>query len=576
MVYLRLFQKFVLWLVFSSVLVGCQAKVPTAPVEQGQNGMVVSASPLASDAGVAILKQGGNAVDAAVATTLAISVVEPFSAGIGGGGFLLFGSQNSVEGYDIQALDFRERAPKAASQDMYLDQEGEPDTRASLDGHRAAGVPGTIAGLYTIHRYYGQLPWETLVQPAIELAEKGFPVGDYFVRSVGRRLPVMGQNPAAREIFTNDGVLYRPGETLVQADLAKTLKQIAQDPESFYRGEIATAIVKDMQQNGGLITLEDLNAYTPIWRDPLCGEFRQAQVCSMPPPSSGGVQLIQMLNMIGETDLQAQCHNSADTLHLLAEIMRIAYADRAEYLGDPDFVPVPVESLTSEGYAGERRQEIDPERARPSSTVNPGTAEQIQRYVWESPETSHLTVVDQDRNVVSLTFTVNTGFGAGVVAAGTGILLNNEMDDFSIAPGVPNAFGLVGGEANSIAPLKTPLSSMTPTVVTQEGELLMATGSPGGSTIITTALQVVLNVLEFDLDVGQAVSVPRIHHQWLPDRLIVERGRLDSRVINDLKQRGHQITPWQGWGNVNAIVVSPSGELTGAADPRREGTASGY
>ncbi|NJK36849.1 MAG: gamma-glutamyltransferase [Oscillatoriales cyanobacterium SM2_3_0] len=540
--------------------------------------MVASADNQSTIAGLAMLRQGGNAVDAAVATTLAISVVEPFSAGIGGGGFLLLGrpSPEPGVGYQIQALDFRERAPIAATPDMYLDATGQPQPGASLDGHLAAGVPGTIAGLYTVHRFYGQLPWIEVVQPAINLAENGFPVGESLTRSIRQRLPIIASNPAARRIFTQNGQPYQPGDILIQQDLAQTLRQIAQEPRSFYQGRIAQAIAQDMKNYGGLITLEDLNVYTPIWRSPLCGEFRQAQVCSMPPPSSGGVHLLEMLNMIEPQDLKAWGPGHPNTLHWLTEVMRIAYADRAEYLGDPDFVAVPVGSLTSRGYARERLKTINPNRAQPFQQIQPASLEQIQRYRWESPETSHLTVVDAARNVVSLTFTINTGFGAGVVAAGTGIVLNNEMDDFAIAPGVPNAFGLVGGAANQIAPKKTPLSSMTPTIVTRDGKLLMATGTPGGSTIITTVLQVVLNVLEFGFDAETAVSAPRIHHQWLPDRLMVEKGRMDSATLNELKRRGHSIIEQEGWGNANIILVTPQGDLEGAADPRQDGAAEGF
>jgi gamma-glutamyltranspeptidase/glutathione hydrolase len=568
-----------IFLIFGFGPVGCQSTaVQVADLEQSSEAMVVSADPLATAAGVAILKKGGNAIDAAVATTFAISVVEPFSAGIGGGGFLLVGfpPQDTNSAYTIQALDFRERAPKAATRDMYLDGEGNVIPRASLDGHLAAGVPGTVAGLYTVHRYHGQLPWEQVVEPAIRLAEEGFSVGDYFVNSVKRRQAVINQNPAARAIFTKDGAMYQPGEVLRQPDLANTLKAIAQDSQQFYTGDIAEAIATDMKANGGLITTEDLAAYTPIWREPVCGEFRQAKICSMPPPSSGGVHLLQILSLIEETDLNQWGRNSPETLHLLTEAMRIAYADRAEYLGDPDFVEVPVRALTSPNYLNAQRQQINLEKARPSDTVKPMDETTLNRYLWESPETSHLTVVDQNRTVVSLTFTVNGGFGAGVVAAGTGILLNNEMDDFAVAPGVPNLFGLVGGEANAIAPFKTPLSSMTPTIVTQNSQLMMAAGSPGGSTIITTVLQLVLNVLEFNMNAAEAVSAPRIHHQWLPDTLLIEQGKFENQTLDALKQRGHQLRSLKGWGNANLIRVTPDGTLEGAADPRRDGAAQGF
>ncbi len=558
---------------------GCQSQLKVAESQRSQQGMVVSADRLASQVGIQILKQGGNAIDAAVATTFAISVVEPFSAGIGGGGFLLVGfpptTSQAEANYTIQALDFRERAPKAATRDMYLDEAGKVKPRASLDGHLAAGTPGTVAGLYTVHQYYGKLPWATVVSPAIGLAEDGFPVSDYFVRSVKRRQEVILNNPAAKAIFTRNGEFYQPGEVLIQQDLATTLKRIAEDPNSFYRGEIAESIAADMAKNGGLITLNDLKAYTPIWRKPVCGEFRETQVCSMSPPSSGGVHLVQILNIIGDTNLKAWGRQNPDTLHLLAEAMRIAYADRATYLGDPDFVTVPVEALTSLGYANQQREAINIKKARNSTQVKSVDEATLQRSLWESPQTSHLTVVDNERNVVSLTFTVNGSFGAAVVAEGTGIILNNEMDDFAAAPGVPNLFGLVGGEANAIAPLKTPLSSMSPVIVTKDGKFVMAGGSPGGSTIITTSLQLVLNVVEFGMNAGEAVSAPRIHHQWLPDKLIVEKGRMNPVTLDELRRRGHDIEKWDGWGNANLIRLTGNGVLEGAADPRREGAAIG-
>ncbi|MEG4007104.1 gamma-glutamyltransferase [Microcoleus sp. Pol11C1] len=557
------------------VLGGCQQQLhPTLLQQRSKQGMAVSAHPLASAAGLAVLQQGGNAVDAAAATALAISVVEPFSAGIGGGGFLLL---RRAETGTVQALDFRERAPKRAARDMYLDKQGKVRPRASRDGHLAAGIPGTVAGLYTVHREYGKLPWAQVVAPAIALAEKGFPVSSRFTTATGRRQDVFKKNRAAREVFTRGGILYQPGELLVQRDLARTLRQIAQNPQSFYTGDIARAIAADMAKNGGIITLEDLKNYTPIWRNPVCGNFRTYEICAMSPPSSGGVHLLQILNILGDSDLKRLGRQSPDTLHLLAESMRIAYADRAEYLGDPDFVSVPVKALTSSNYAKLRRPQIQMSKARPSSEVKAVDAETLSRFVWESPETTHLTVVDEERNVVSLTFTVNGGFGAGAVAAGTGILLNNEMDDFAAAPGVPNlSSGLVSGEANSIAPDKTPLSSMTPIIVTENGQFRLAAGAPGGSTIITTVLQIVLNVLVYDMNVGDAVSAPRVHHQWQPDRLMVERGGFEAATLSELRRRGHQIVERDDWGNANAIVLTADGWLEGAADRRGEGEARGF
>ncbi|AHJ30619.1 gamma-glutamyltransferase [Nodularia spumigena] len=550
--------------------------------------MVVSAHPLASDAGIKMLRQGGNAVDAAVATTFAISVVEPFSAGIGGGGFLLMHSGKTGE---IKALDFRERAPLKATKDMYLDADGKVRPNASVTGYLAVATPGTVAGMYEVHRLYGKLPWAEVVKPAIALAQDGFilrrVLSPRYLTVNNTRLQTMLNNPGMREIFTRNGEFYQPGERLVQRDLARTLTDIARSPHSFYTGNIAWAIASDMAKNGGLITLEDLKAYKPIWRTPVCGNFRQAKICSMPPPSSGGVHLLQMLNMIGETDLRALGWHHPDAVHLMAEAMKIAYADRSEFLGDPDFIKVPVEQLISPDYAKKRRLEIDMSTAKPASQIKPVDLRSFPTphsllptpiLPKESTETSHLTVVDEEHNAVSLTFTINLGFGAGIATPGTGIVLNNEMDDFAAAPGVPNAFGLVGNEANAlaqlangIAPRKTPLSSMTPTIITENGRLRMAVGTPGGSTIITQVLQIILNVLEYQMDVGAAVSVPRIHHQWLPDQLRVERWGLDTLTLQELRRRGHKINESNSWGNANAIAVTAEGDLEAAADPRGQG-----
>ncbi len=570
---------FLFHLCFSVSLFWCQdTQAAFVLPERSKRGMVVSAHPKASEAGLSMLRRGGNAVDAAVATAFAISVVEPFAAGIGGGGFLLLHQAQTGE---MKALDFRERAPLRATRDMYLDEQGHVRPNASVNGYLAVGVPGTVAGLYEVHRRYGKLSWQEVLKPAIHLAKDGFVVSFVvpwrFAQASLTRKDAILSNPAARQIFTRKGSLYGPGDRLVQRDLARSLQAIAKDPQSFYTGSIARAIAADMASNGGLITLKDLKSYKPIWRTPLCGTFRKARICSMPPPSSGGVHLLQMLNIIGDTDLKFRGWHHPDVLHLLIEAMRIAYADRSEYLGDPDFVKVPVEQLTSRAYAAKRRQEIQMQRARSSSEVKPVDKQTLQRYTKanESPDTSHLTVVDEQRNAISLTFTINLGFGSGVVASGTGILLNNEMDDFAAAPGVPNAFGVVGNDANAIAPRKTPLSSMTPTIVTENGRLRMATGSPGGSTIITTVLQVILNVLEYNMDAGAAVSASRIHHQWLPDQLSVEPWGLDAVTLAELRRRGHKIDEQSPWGNANAIVVTPDGKLEGAADPRGEGSPRG-
>ncbi|MFN9558125.1 MAG: gamma-glutamyltransferase [Dolichospermum sp.] len=558
----------------AAILTSQSVSATITPPLRSKRGMVVSASPLASEAGLLMLKKGGNAVDAAVATTFAISVVEPFSAGIGGGGFLLFHSQKTGE---IKALDFRERAPIKATKNMYLDAEGKVRPGASITGYLAVATPGTVAGMYEVHRRYGKLPWREVIKPGIALAKNGFIISDRVAWRSSPAYEIRKQailkNPAAKKIFTRNGEYYQPGEKLIQTDLAKTLEAISENPQSFYRGKIAETIASDMKKNGGLITIEDLKQYQAIWRNPVCGNFRKSKICSMPPPSSGGVHLLQMLNMIGDTDLKFWGWHHPDAIHLIIEIMKIAYSDRAEYLGDPDFVKVPISQLISPAYAQKRRQEINMKMATPSTAIKP-EIKTLKNH--ESTETSHLNVVDADRNAVSLTFTINLGFGAGIVTPGTGIVLNNEMDDFAVAPGVPNAFGLVGKEANSIAPKKTPLSSMTPTIITENNRLRMVVGASGGSTIITQVLQIILNVLESKMDVGTAIFVPRIHHQWLPDELRVEAWGLDALTAEDLRRRGHKIRETPPWGNANAITVTEDDTLEAAADPRGDGSPKGY
>ncbi|MEM9006323.1 MAG: gamma-glutamyltransferase [Cyanobacteria bacterium P01_F01_bin.86] len=567
------------WICGAFVALGLSSDSVLARVEDVQSrsdiaktGMVVSAHPLATQTGLQTLKKGGNAVDAAVATTLAISVVEPFSAGIGGGGFLLYHQESD---HTVRALDFRERAPLKANRDLYVDAQGQIRPGQSINGHLAVATPGTIAGLAEVHRQYGTLPWEDLVQPSIELAQSGFVVSDRFARMARFRQNVLVSNPAARKIFTHQGKPIKSGDRLIQTDLAKTLRLIAKDPDAFYRGPIARLISKDMKRNGGLITKQDLRTYKTAWRSPVCGSFQVWEVCSMPPPSSGGVHLIQLLNFWQQRHATPPPRFHPDTLHFMAETMRTAYADRAVYLGDPDFVRIPVPALISPLYTLNRGNEVG-RTARSSQSVMAASPQLIKR-LQESEDTSHLTVVDRDRNAVSLTFTVNLGFGAGVVAEGTGIVLNNEMDDFASAPGQPNAFGLVGSEANAIAPRKTPLSSMTPTIVRDQSKSFrLALGAPGGSTIITTVYQTLLNTLVYKMSAHQAIASPRIHHQWLPDRLSLEEHSSLNAAIAPLEKKGHRLRLRSAWGNGNLIYLRPDGMLEGAADPRGEGTAVGY
>ncbi|MBD2605270.1 gamma-glutamyltransferase [Scytonema hofmannii FACHB-248] len=609
---------FFISIVFNNQIVSATVTLPL----RTKKAMVISANPLGSEAGLEMLQKKGNAVDAAVATTFAISVVEPFSAGIGGGGFLLMHSAQTGE---MKALDFRERAPLKATKNMYLDAQGKVRPNASINGYLAVATPGTVAGLYELHRRYGKLPWQEVVKPAIALAKNGFILSQQptwrSLQAYQERKQAILANPAARAIFTRNGEFYQPGERLIQRDLGNTLSAIAKNPQDFYTGNIARAIASDMAKNNGLITLEDLKSYKPIWRTPVCGNFRSSKICSMPPPSSGGVHLLEILNIIGDTDLKSLGWHHPDALHLMTEAMKIAYADRSVYLGDPDFVKVPVQQLISPAYAKMRRAQITMDRAKPSTEVKPGEmgrwgerggqgegetrrggdkergrnsflvplspchpvtsspchpVTSSPRLRYESPETTHINVVDEQRNAISLTFTVNYGFGSGVVASGTGILLNDEMDDFAAAPGVPNAFGLVGNEANAIAPRKTPLSSMAPTIITENNRLRMVVGAPGGGTIITQVLQVILNVLEYNMDAGAAVSVPRIHHQWLPDELRTEPWGLDALTVQELRRRGQNIKETTPWGNGNAIVVTQDGTLEGAADPRGEGSPRGF
>lgn len=573
---MRLIHKYIgICAVSCSIFISTSQVNRAVAISKQSQGMVVSAHTLASEAGLNILKKGGNAVDAAVATAFAISVVEPFSAGIGGGGFLLLRESQTGE---IKALDFREWAPRLARRNMFLDSQGKPRLDASKNGYLAAGVPGTVAGLYEVQRRYGKISWQEILEPAIKLADRGFIVSQLFVLELQRHEKQVLNNPAARAVFTNNGKAYTPGEVLIQTDLANTLKNIAKDPQSFYTGNIAKAIAADMVKNNGIITLEDLKTYHPTWRSPLCDNFRQYHICSMPPPSSGGVHLLQILHIIGNTNIKSWGRYNPDTLHLMIEAMRIAYADRSKYLGDPKFVKVPVAALTNSNYGKYRRQQIDMKQATPLQKLQPVDAETLKRFSQnhEATDTSHLTVVDKQKNVVSLTFTINGRFGAGVIVPGTGILLNNEMDDFAIAPNVPNLFGLVGGDANSIAPGKIPLSSMTPIIVTENNKLRLAGGSPGGSTIITTMLQILLNILVDNMDANAAVKAPRFHHQWLPDELLVEKDGFDAATLTELRRRGHKIAEVKSWGNANVIVVTPDGDLEGAADPRGEGKSIGF
>ncbi|MAT51624.1 MAG: gamma-glutamyltransferase [Porticoccaceae bacterium] len=501
--------------------------------------MVVSQEALASRVGAEILRQGGNAVDAAVATGFALAVTLPQAGNIGGGGFMLV---HLAERNETIAIDYREMAPAKAHRNLFLDESGNADAEKSRYSALATGVPGTVAGLVHAQEKYGKLPLRTVIAPAIKLAENGFEISYPLSFSFRYARDRLAANPAASGYFLNaDGTAKAVGERLVQRDLAATLKRIAnQGADGFYSGKTADLIVIQMSKSGGLIDHDDLAGYRVVERTPVWGRYRNYQVASMPPPSSGGVHLVEMLNILEGWDLESMGHNSADYLHRLIEAMRRAYADRSKYLGDPDFETVPVQALIDKDYAARLREGIATDRATPSSEVAPGLP-----VPEESPQTTHYSVWDADGNVVSNTYTLNFSYGNGIAVAGAGFLLNNEMDDFSAKPGVPNAFGLLGGEANAIEPRKRPLSSMTPTILFKDGDPVLATGSPGGSRIITAVLQLILNVVDFQMNIAEATAAPRIHHQWYPDTVDAEPG-ISPDTVARLKALGHEVktAPW--------------------------------
>ncbi len=530
-------------------------------------GMVVSQEALASAVGADILKRGGNAVDAAVATGFALAVTLPQAGNLGGGGFMLV--HLAKENRSL-AIDYREMAPALARHDMFLDKQGAADANLSRFSHKAAGVPGTVAGLLHALDVYGTMTVEQVLAPAIRLAEDGFEVSDTLAFSLQQAAGRLGADRASAEYFFRpDGSPLQRGDIWRQADLAVTLRQIAsQGVAGFYSGKTAELIVGVMKRGGGLITADDLANYRVLERQPVQGSYRGYHVISMPPPSSGGVHLIQMLNVLEGWDMASLGHNSAAYLHRLLETMRRAYADRSQYLGDPDFFDVPVLKLIDKTYAEKLRVSIDLEMATASADIQPG---QLLRE--ESPQTTHYSVIDRWGNVVSNTYTLNFSYGSGISVAGAGFLLNNEMDDFSAKPGVPNAYGLLGGEANAIRGGKRPLSSMTPTIVLKDGVPILATGSPGGSTIITVVLQNILNVIDFQMNIAEATAAPRIHHQWWPDRLQYEQG-ISADTLKLLQNMGHTFndTP-RVLGKIQAISQE-SGRQYGVTDNRWPGGAA--
>ena len=526
-----------------------------------RQGMVVSQRMIASEVGAEILAKGGNAVDAAVATGFALAVTLPRAGNLGGGGFMLV---YLAESNQTIAIDYREMAPAAATRDMFLDENGDVDNQLARFSALSSGVPGTVAGLAQALELYGTMSLKEVLAPSIKLAEQGFEVPWDLSQILQNRQAVMTQHPAtAAALYKADGSVYEAGEIIRQKDLAKTLKAIARGgPEAFYEGKIADLIVAEMQRTGGIITKEDLKNYVVKTREPVTGTYRGYDIVSMPPSSSGGVHVIQMLNILEQYPLGEYGANSAQTIHLMAEAMKLAYADRSEYLGDQDFYDVPIAGLTSKKYAAELRELIDPKKATPSTEIKPGNP-----APYESPDTTHFSVADKFGNVVANTTTLNFSFGSRIMVTGAGFLLNNEMDDFSAKPGTANAFGLIGREANAIEPGKRPLSSMTPTMIFKDGKPYVVTGSPGGSRIITTVLQVLVNVMDHNLNIAEATVKPRFHHQWLPDRIQLEPGHnVDSQRI--LEAMGHNIVPSQAQGSVQSIMMR-DGLFFGASDPRR-------
>ena len=530
-----------------------------------KNGMVVSAHPAASKVGLDILKKGGNAVDAAVAVQFALAVVYPSAGNIGGGGFMVY---RSAQG-DIAALDFREKAPGMASRDMYLDSVGNPITAKSLYGHLAAGVPGSVDGMVQAHAKYGELTWAEVVQPALNLAKNGFPVTDSQAKDfAGEQMDFKKYNPG-KLYYIKDN--WQQGELWVQQDLANTLELIRDyGREGFYSGRVADQIVAEMQSGGGLISKEDLKNYHAVWRDPIVGNYRDYKVITVPPPSSGGIALLQLLNSVEPFPLKRWGYNSDSTVQVMVEAERRVYADRASHLGDPDFYKVPQKYLILPVYSKFRMSNFNWNKATLSTDIKAGEVPK------ESEETTHFSIVDKAGNAVSITTTINGSYGSKVFVNGAGFLLNNEMDDFSVKPGSPNMYGLLGGEANSVQPNKRMLSAMTPTILEKDGKLFMVVGTPGGSTIITSVFQTILNVVDFDQSMQAAVSAKRFHHQWFPDEVAMEKKGLDSITVVKLTQKGYKFRERGAIGRVDAILRTKWGYYEGGADPRGDDTKLGW
>lgn len=556
------------------VALNVPANIAREPV-RARHGMVASTNEVASRVGIDIMKRGGNAVDAAIAVAFALQVTHPAAGNLGGGGFMMIRLKDGR----ATAIDYREMAPAAAHRNVYLDKNGNliEGEGGSLVGYRAAGVPGTVRGMELALKKYGsgKLTWAQLVEPARRLAGAGFTVTYELARSLHGEREYLSKYAETKRIYLKGGQFYKEGELFRQPELAATFARLQRfGPNEFYEGETARLIVADMKRNNGLMTMEDLHNYVAKERTPVRGNYRGHEIISMPPPSSGGAVLIEMLNILEGFDLQKMEANSSDRYHLMAEAMRRAFADRAEYMGDSDFVKVPVQGLIDKSYATTLRSSINTDRASTSAEVRAGRP-----AGYESDETTHFTVVDAEGNAVSNTYTLNNSYGSAAVAKGTGLLLNDEMDDFAAKPGTPNMYGLIQGERNAVAPKKRPLSAMTPTIVLRkDGSLWFTVGSPGGPTIINTVLCVITNVIDYEMNIQQAIDFPRIHHQWLPDELVGEPFGLSGDTQRALTSRGHKLAKLRYLGDAEGIMIEEkSGMRLGATDPRRsDGEAVGY